>query len=887
VGQHREALLIGSYRVQLRPGFGFRDAADQLDYLADLGVSEIYLSPALQAAPGSQHGYDVVDHRRLSEDLGGEEAFGVLAEAARRHGIGIVMDIVPNHMMVSADTQGWWWEVLRFGPSSRYAGYFDIDWRSAELRLRQKVVLPILSDHVGRVLEAGGIRLERADEGVVQLRAEQMPLPLAPASLGEIVEAAASATGRRELALLGRSLRRITELATSIDELHDDSDAALDRVTDLARSDERVAGAFEAEIARINADPDRLERLLDAQHYRIARWRVASHELVYRRFFDVSSLVALRAEDPQVFADTHSLVLDLVARGDAVGLRIDHVDGLIDPEGYFYRLRHAAPRAWIVAEKILAQGEDLRATWPIDGTTGYDMTTLLDSFLTDPAGEGPMTEAYQELTGDTRTYEQHAVAGKLLVLRTSLASDVERLTELFVRICERRRRFRDFTRAELREALVQLAAHTGAYRSYVYASSKTAPRVTDDDRAYVEQAAKAAHEATADLDVEVFDLLVDILLLRGTGADERELALRFQQLTGPATAKGEEDTAFYTYARLLSSNEVGGNPAVFSTDVATFHDANRRRQDHWPASMLTTATHDTKRSEDVRARIAVLSEMPQAWARAVQRWSEHNERHKTSGLPDAATEWFVYMTLVGAHPIPLDRLWPVLEKSLREAKTNTSWLRPDEHFEAATSQFVAAVYADDEAMADVDSFVAQIADAGRRNALVQVALRMLCPGVPDTYQGCELWDNSLVDPDNRRPVDFAERRRLLDEVRESTVADRWRAGPGDGSAKLALVHTCLLLRRRRLASFVPGSYLPIDLDGPRPTAGAAFLRGNDVVVAVQRFPLTGGPAHHATTLVIPEGSWTNLVDGRSVSGGASVSLAGLCGDLPLAVLERS
>ena len=884
-----------TYRLQLGPGFGFDEAAGVVGYLAELGVSHVYLSPVLQAAPGSTHGYDVVDHSRVSDALGGAEAHRRLVGAIREAGLGQVLDVVPNHMAITGPENRWWWDVLENGPSSRWAGHFDVTWDPPEEKLRNTVVLPVLGDHYGRVLDRGEIRLER-DGPTFTVRYFEHTLPVDPRSLAPLLEEAARAAGDDDLGFLAAAFHRLPRAtrtdAAAMAERHRDA-AALRRMLG-ARLAERpgVAGAVDEGVARTNADPDRLDRLLDAQNYRLAYWRTGRRELGYRRFFDIDTLAGLRMEDPEVFADTHELVLRWVGEGSVTGLRIDHPDGLRDPAVYFERLAGATGGVWTVAEKILEPGEDLPESWPVAGTTGYDRLGLIGGLFVDPAGEEPITAAYGELTGASTDVAEVVHEARGLAVRDLLRADLDRLTALAVEICEGRRHQRDRTRGELRDAIAELLAAFDVYRTYVRAEAGV---VRPEDVARIDAARDAVAHGRPDIDPDLLGFLADLLALRlpDRAALEDEWAMRFQQLTGSAMAKGVEDTAFYRYTRLLALNEVGGDLTRFGVGVAGFHAANAAAQDRWPAAMTALSTHDTKRSADVRARLALLSEIPDRWAEACGQWMAASAHYWAGGEPDRHAQHLLFQTLVGAWPLDSDRAVAYLAKATKEAKLRTSWTQPAPDYDAARDAYVAAVLADDALVAGIDAFVAPLVAPGWVNALAQAALQLTVPGVPDTYRGDELWDLSLVDPDNRRPVDFDRRRRLLAEL---SAGDR--LGPGEllarldeGLPKLALVRAALRLRARRSEAFgagEAGAYVPLAFAGPAGAHGVGFTRGGAVAAVVPRLVLglaaRGG--WETTSVTLPPGPWTDVVTGAVVAGGP-VPVGDLLGAFPVAVLEAA
>ena len=873
---------LATYRVQLHAGFGFDDARAIVPYLADLGVSHLYTSPMLQAMPGSMHGYDVVDHSRVSAELGGEAGFDRLSETLRAHGMGLVLDIVPNHMAIGEQNR-WWWDVLEHGPASRYAGYFDVDWDPPESRLQNVILLPVLPDHYGRVLEAGDIRLGRRDAHLVVEHGERA-FPLDPQTAGELVVDAAARADSEELRLLGRSLADLAPSTVADPELvarrQRESAVIGARLAELL-ADPALATALDVVIGARNRDVDALDALLGRQNYRLALWRAASRDLGYRRFFDIDGLIGLRMEDERVFADTHALPLRWIAEGRVDGLRIDHPDGLRDPAGYFRRLREAAPDAWIVAEKILEADEALPADWPIDGTTGYRFANLATGVLVDGDAEAEMTALWNEVADVGPEWETIVEGARAEILSTSLGSDVNRLTELFLAVCEANRRYRDFTRHELHHALREVAASLPVYRTYVRAADR---HITDGDARLVTAAVASAAARRPDLDPELFDVLGRILRLELGGPLADELAMRFQQLSPAAMAKGVEDTSFYRHHRLVALNEVGGNPGRFGIEPAGLHDALSGLARDWPAAMLALSTHDTKRSADLRARLAIITEDPAAWRRATERWLEASAAHRTGPqLPTDADAYLLLQVLVGAWPIDADRAAAYMEKASREAKLHTSWTAPDAAYDEALARFVRAGLADAKVTTAIEEIVEPLIDAGRRAALAQAALHLTAPGVPDLYQGAELWDHSLVDPDNRRPVDYEERRSILAEAGEMGAADAW-ARRDEGVPKLWLTARLLELRSRQEGLRAGGSYEPLDASGPRSDAVVAFVRGSRVTSVVPRLVHTTEQVDWTgTSLTLPGGTWASL-DGTDHAG--SVGLDELLAAFPVAVLER-
>jgi (1->4)-alpha-D-glucan 1-alpha-D-glucosylmutase len=855
---------LSTYRLQLRPEFGFDDAAAIADYLAALGASHAYASPYLQAAPGSSHGYDVVDHSKVNDELGGPDAHRRFCDALGAAGLGQVLDVVPNHMAVTPEN-AWWTDVLENGPSSRYAAHFDVDWDPPERKLRNTVLLPVLGDHYGRVLEAGDLRVERRG-GSFWLRYFEHGYPIAPRTYDALLGPAAAACGDDDLAFLSGAFGSLPPAwATdrpSVLARHRDKEVLKRQLARLLDERPEVAEAVDAAVERLNGNADRLDALLDRQNFRLAFWRAASQELDYRRFFDINTLAGLRMEDEQVFEDTHHLVLEWLREGVLDGLRIDHPDGMRDPERYFRQLRACSPDGWIVVEKILEPGEALPDSWPVDGTTGYDFLNRVQGLFVDGRCEGPLTEAYVAFTGEDGDYEAVVHRAKHLVVEQVLPADLNRLTNLLVQVCEGERRYRDFTRRDLAAALGEAIVCFGVYRTYV----RPGEAVTEADARTIDEALGAARERRHDLDPELFELLGKVL--RGeVGGAGAELCLRFQQTTGPVMAKGVEDTAFYRYHRLIALNEVGGHPGHVGTEVDAFHRDMAVAAERWPRAMLASSTHDTKRSEDVRARVALLSEVPSDFALFVRR-----ARERRPG-PDRNLEWLVHQTLVGAHPLPLDRLVAYVEKATKEAKQHTSWIDPDPAYDESVAAWLEGLLGDDAFAADLDAFVQPLVEPGWVNALAAQLVKLTAPGVPDVYQGTELWDLSLVDPDNRRPVDFALRRRLLAEVDGLTPAEAW-ARRDEGLPKLLLTRDALHLRRQRPDVFVGGSYEPLAVRGAAAEHVVAYTRAGEVAVVVPRLPITLERA----------GGWRDTV--VDLPWQADVSVGDLLGSFPVALLTR-
>ncbi|MBN2357990.1 MAG: malto-oligosyltrehalose synthase [Deltaproteobacteria bacterium] len=874
---------LATYRLQLRPGFGFDEVAAIAGYLRELGISHAYCSPCLQAAPGSQHGYDVVDHRCPNAELGGAAAHGRMCETLRSAGLGQLLDIVPNHMAVTPQNP-WWWDVLENGPASRYASFFDVEWAPPEERLRNRVMLPVLGDHVGRIIDRREIRLAR-DGGSFTLHYHEHCVPAAPRSLCGLLVQAANRLQSDDLGFIADALNFLP-LPTmtdqeSVDRRHRDKEVLRQQLARLCAESPAIGHTLDAVVAELNDDPDALDAFLAQQNCRLAFWKSAAQDLGYRRFFDVSSLVALRVEDERVFEETHGLVMKWLSRGVIDGVRIDHPDGLRDPEYYLGRLRRGRADAWIVVEKILERDERLPSTWPVDGSTGYDFLNLVAGLFVHPAGERELAELYASFTATTPDYAALVLESKHRVMRELLGSDLNRLSALFLQVCERHRRFRDYTRHEVHDVLRETLAALPVYRTYVRPQGRVVGR---EDEINVREAIRLAQGRRPDLDGELFRFFGDILLLRVPGEVEDELAGRFQQLSSAVMAKGVEDTAFYNYHRLAALNEVGGDPGRFGASLEEFHRRCEESRRRWPLSLLATSTHDTKRSEDVRSRLWVLSEPVAGWREAVLRLGALAQPQRQDGLPDRNTEYLYYQTLVGAWPISTERVSAYMQKAAREAKTNTSWRQPDQRFEDALARFIERTLADDAFVAAIEKTVSALILPGRLNSLSQTLLKLTAPGVPDIYQGCELWDLSLVDPDNRRPVDFELRRRALASL-EGASPEAVLAGMDEGLPKLWLIRQALSLRRSAPEAFRSGSYSPLLAAGPRADHVIAFVRDSRFLILAPRWPLTLAGDWQRTLLPVPDGRWKNALSGESFDGG-SRPVADLLARFPVLVAQR-
>ena len=800
---HRQ--VVSTYRLQLQPGFGFDDAAATVPYLARLGVSHLFLSPVLQATPGSTHGYDVVDHTRVSADLGGQPAFDRLADAAHAAGLGIIVDVVPNHMAVPtpAHLNAKLWAVLRDGPHSPYARWFDVDWSMQSGTGHRALLMPVLGDRIGCCLERGEIEVDH-HAGAPVLRYHDHVYPIRP----------------------------------------DTQDLPL-------------------------------PELLDHQFYRLAYWRIADEELNYRRFFDIDTLAAIRVEDPAVFAASHDLLLRFHRDGKVDGFRIDHPDGLADPRGYFRRLARATDGAWVTAEKILESEEELPADWPCAGTTGYDALWRIQGLFVDPDGAAPLLRMWTSRTGEPDRLGPVVEEAKRYIVDEVLAAEVVRLVELVTTIGEQDISLRDFTRRRLTRALTELLVAFDVYRAYVHPGEPPDATAVETLRAAAERAANAA----PDLTDEIAFLTDAALGAHGSEALDDEFCVRFQQTTGPVMAKGVEDTAFYRWFPLVALCEVGAPADRFGLAPEDFHVWAARAGIRHPAGMTTLSTHDTKRSEDVRARLCLLSELPQAWERTVTSLRDLTAARRPD-LLDRPTEYLLWQILLGAWPIEAERLVEFLTKATREAKRHTSWTQPDAAYDEAVTRFARDVLADPAVAEVVASFVETLAPYERANVLGQKLVQLTCSGVPDIYQGTELRQLSLVDPDNRRLVDYSARLDLLDRLDAG-------AQPADLDAEKLLVTTTALRCRAAHPQWFVGpdaSYEALETTSPH---AVGFLRSGSVATVVTRLPAgLAANGWGAGTVEVPPGSWTDLLTGAQVDGG-KVRLATLLARLPVALLVRS
>ena len=875
---------LSTYRIQFNADFTFEDAREVVDYLAELGISDLYASPLLRARKGSTHGYDVVDATALNPELGTRDDFDRLSDALKGKDMGMLLDIVPNHMAASHEN-AWWMSVLENGSQSRFLHYFDIDWKD------DKVLLPILGKPYGDTLESHELKLGFDEDGFF-ISYYDKRLPVTPPSYKLVLQECVGGLPAEGPAIEVRDIVASEEPIANSRYLKD----TLWRVREQSQS---FREALDAAMARFNDDVDLLDRLLSAQAYRIAYWRIASETINYRRFFDVTDLVGVRVENPEVFESRNKLILDLIAQGQISGVRIDHIDGLYEPVNYLAKLQvrlgdpatEEKEQFYVVVEKILEHGEELPPSFRCAGTTGYDFLDTANAVFVDPAGLGALTGFYHQYTGLAAPYEDVVYERKKQAIEQLFSGEMRALGSHLAALAVADRNARDFAPSELAAALLEVTACMPVYRTYVREGT-----ISDEDRGYIDHAVDEARRRARNVDPRLFDFIDDVLLLSppeyiaGEREKWQEFVMRWQQFTGRVMAKGVEDTAFYNYNRLLSLNEVGGEPGRSSDfdPVAELHERNARMARNWPHTMNATSTHDTKRSEDLRARISVLSEIPEIWQREVKKWTRVNAPLKRDGAPDANEELMIYQTLVGIWPLDdPDRIRVFLEKAAREAKTHSSWLEPNTAYEKALQDFATAVVGHEPFLESFQRFHKRVAFHGMLNSLAQVVLKATSPGVPDFYQGTELWDFSLVDPDNRRPVDYSRRIAALRKLPPvATLLRNWT----DGRIKLFTTARTLAARARHAAAFQSSSYRALDA-GPN---AIAFTRGDDeVLVVVPRlttqlvkpgqFPL--GEVWSDRALAIG-GRWRNVYTGENLDS-EKLPLREVFATFPVAVLERA
>ncbi len=951
--------LRATYRLQFNAGFPLAKATAIVPYLAELGVSHVYASPLLKARAGSAHGYDIVDHNALNPEIGDEADFVRFVETLRRHGMGLIVDIVPNHMGVGGDDNHWWLDVLEHGEASTHAQAFDIDWHPVNRVLRNRVLLPFLGDHYGTVLEGGELHLAlsfRDDMGAFDVSYGPHRFPIDPRTypmiLAEVrlilgTAAPDPACERLDAIIAGcLALPRRTETTVARKWRRQQESVVYKRMlARLCQDYPMIQKAIGDRLSVLNGEKGRpdsfdgLHRLLQAQAYRLAYWRVATDEINYRRFFDINDLAGVRVEAPAIFEATHGLIRRWVTEGQVDGLRLDHIDGLSDPLDYCRRLqalcRTHRPASqdpfplWV--EKVLEPGELLPTDWPVAGTTGYEAGRLINDLFIRRDAADRMDRSYRRFCGEERSFSTLLYHSRKHVIEATLSGEMSVLANLLYGIAQQDRHSRDFTYRALRSALTEIIACLPVYRTYIREGDITAA-----DRHHLERATQRARTANRRSDPQIFDFIVGILLREpetvpgGNHPTSRiRFIRRFQQFTAPVMAKGKEDTAFYNYHRLVSLNEIGSDPGTFGISLGSFHEPNSRRRDCWPQSLVTTATHDSKRGEDVRARLNVLSEVPEQWQQRVRRWRGLNQhlRGRVAGAPapSAADEYLLYQTLFGSWPLQapdpeghqayLERILAYMNKAVREAKTHSAWINPDPDYEGALDRFVRGVLEPTGSNGFLKDFIPwqqRLVRFGLLNGLSQTLLRLTIPGVPDTYQGNEFWTMDLVDPDNRHPVDFTARQEALEALRQQyenpgpeALAIALRDNLEDGRIKLYLIWRILTLRRETPELFHHGDYQPLPARGAREDHVCSFARNlgqrQCIVVAPRWFASlneAGGTVCRETdwrdTRLIAPGPWSSrryrdIFTGRTLQAldspdGALIPLATAMPDFPVALL---
>ena len=959
----RSHIPLATYRLQLNREFTFVQAAEIVPYLAALGISHCYVSPCLKARSGSMHGYDIVDHNLLNPEIGNAEDFDRFVTTLHEHGMGLILDIVPNHMAVMGSDNAWWLDVLENGESSVYAVFFDIDWHPIKDELHGKVLVPALHDHYGAVLESGELKLvfhQERGEFDVSYRNHRFPVDPReyPRILKHCADTLAAKLGEQNPDLLefqslitafGHLPGRQELSSDRIAERNRDKDIHKRRLAALSARSAEIAASISGAVDLINGNPadpasfEELHELIKAQTFRLANWRVASDDINYRRFFDTNDLAGICVENEAVFQATHRLVLSMVADGKVDGLRVDHPDGLYDPAQYFTRLQRSIAIAannsgsteigshYVVIEKILTDAERLPAEWPVCGTTGYDFANLVNGLFVDPSAVKRLERVYRNFVDDKIALDDLFYNCRKLIIRVALASELNVLAYQITRIALSKRHTCDFTLNSLRDALTEVVASFPVYRTYISPSG-----VSDSDVRYIHSAIALATWRSRAADTSIFDFVSEVLLTRIAERQDpayrnavTTFAMKFQQFTSPVMAKGLEDTAFYRYNRLVSLNDVGSDLHRFGTTTPEFHLANRDRLHGWPHTMLATSTHDSKRSEDVRARINVLSEIAGLWRLRVRDWRRFNRSHKRlvndRPAPSPDDEYLLYQTLVGAWPSePLsdksdwetfgERIELYMLKAIREAKQNTSWLNRNTEYETAVSSFVRTLLNPDTKnrfLSDFVPFQRRVARIGLWNSLSQTLLKLTCPGVPDIYQGNELWDFSLVDPDNRRPVDYVRRRQMFESIRGwGTDPDVLSIGrlldtPEDGRLKLYLIWRTLCVRQQHADLFRQGEYLPLAVEGAKANHVVAFARNSgtaSVLVVVPRLvtgllndidlPPIGPKIWEDTHVLVPIGSSSKnyrnaftgeVLDLQKTDGYAKIDFSNALAEFPVAL----
>lgn len=948
-----------TYRLQFNQYFTFQQALRLIDYFDQLGISDCYTSPIFKSQEGSAHGYDVLDYGLVNPEVGTEQEFQSFSKALKEKGMGLLLDIVPNHMCISNDANRWWNDVLENGPSSLYGNHFNIVWDPPKSELKNKVLLPVLDQQYGKVIESEELKVIYENGSFFVDYKERRHFPVNPRTWPLILESVAKKLEESwsenhpdvlELQSILTALRHLPSTketdSEKIKERNREKEIIKKRLFNLIEGKPDLLKAVEESLVILNGHRDdlhsfdQLEELLKNQAYRLSYWRVTNDEINYKRFFEINDLASMRTEEEEVFEDIHALVFRLAKEGWITGFRVDHVDGLYDPQQYLERLQRRCAELlnipnssetrpfYVIVEKILEGDEALRSQWPVFGTTGYDALNVLNGIFVDGSHEQLVKSLYHRFIGRHDEMDELIYNCKKLILTVSMSSELHFLARHLEKVCEQHRWSRDFTLEGLRFALRDIISCFSVYRSYIRAE---VAEVSEEDRKYINSAIQDAKALNPAVEFSIFDFIESVLLLQdpeGLEPDQidyrRQFVMRFQQLTGPVMAKGFEDTALYRSYPLASLNEVGMDPNRFSISLDLFHKKNQERHEHWPHTLVATFTHDTKRSEDVRARINVLSENPQAWEEAINRWKGMNSDKKTKvnrhEAPDPNEEYLFYQTLVGtwplypmdaaAHAQYVDRIDKYMNKAIKEAKVHTSWINPNQSYEQAVHEFVHAsltLEPSNQFIKDLIQYIQPILRAGMFNSLSQLLLKMTVPGVPDFYQGSELWEFTLVDPDNRRPVDYSYRQSLLrllkDKAKQDkpTLVNHLMKTPEDGRIKLYLMHQILQFRREYSSLFQEGNYQPLYAEGDHQQHVIAFQRikeGRHIVVATVRLytQLTDLETHQpigqviwgATHLKLEAGHYRDVLSGAEIEIAAqnTLPIGELFHTLPMALLEK-
>lgn len=914
---------VATYRIQFNHSFGFQAAREIIPYLAELGISDIYASPIFKARKGSTHGYDVVDPDQLNPELGDEQDFGELIRELKNYGMGWIQDIVPNHVAYDYENR-MLMDVLENGECSKYRHFFDIEWDHPCESIRGKLLAPFLGRFYGESLEDGEIQLRYGADGL-SVNYYHLALPLKIESYTNVFTHQLSALKRKLggdhpdfIKLLGiLYVLKTLPSDEEIDERYDQITFIKRTLWELYTGNREMKRFIDANVQAFNGEKGNpesfnlLDNLLSEQLFRLSFWKVATEEINYRRFFNINELICLRAEDEDVFDRTHALIFQLIAEGKVSGLRIDHIDGLYDPTNYLKRLQERTGDLYIIVEKILSPEEELPPIWSMQGTTGYDFLNYLNGIFCKKESEKQFNKIYSDFTGFKVNYDDLVSAKKRLIMGKHMAGDVDNLAHLMKGIAARYRHGSDITLYGLKRTIVELMTQFPVYRTYINSEG-----FRESDPSYIREAVNRSIERVPNL-LNELDFIERFLLLKFEDYLTREekkqwihFVMRFQQFTGPLMAKGFEDTVLYVYNRLLSLNEVGGSPDRFGTSLKKFHSLNRKRGSLYPHSLNATSTHDTKRGEDVRARINVLSEIPDEWERSLKRWNELNRGKKRTvngrSVPDENDEYFLYQTLIGAfpfyeseYPAFIERVKDYIIKAVREAKVRTAWLKPDTEYEDAYISFVEEILREEnQFLEEFMAFQRKVSHYGIFNSLSQTIIKITSPGVPDFYCGTELWDLNLVDPDNRRPVDFEKRISLLRDIMDTSYKELL-ATREDGKIKLFLINRALQARKEKTEVFQKGSYIPIEAGGRFKEQIVAFARnqGDDWTITIaQRHPTAlikegelpiGKQVWDDTHIILPKGVpaiWKDAITTQVIKGRETLLIGDVLEHFPVALL---